>query len=244
MKILIITVAGMSTRFAESLGRTCLKCLYHTRDIRESLLYRMIHQPVVFDKYIIVGGYRFDELCQVIEKDFYDLRHKIILVHNKHYEEYGTGYSLYCGLRIALAMDFDEIVFGEGDLYVDPKTFEKVYSISKNVITSNQEPILAEKAVVFYYDMQNVIHYIYDSSHMALKIDKPFRAIYNSGQIWKFANPKRLRNVFNSLEDKEWYGTNLVFVEKYFQGLECKDYKIIQFKKWKNCNTILDYKSI
>ena len=42
MKVLIITVAGMSTRFSQSVGAPCLKCLYHEGRAKDSLLYRML----------------------------------------------------------------------------------------------------------------------------------------------------------------------------------------------------------
>ena len=34
VKALIVTVAGMSSRFSESLGRECLKCIYYPNDIK------------------------------------------------------------------------------------------------------------------------------------------------------------------------------------------------------------------
>ena len=58
MKVLIITVAGMSTRFSQSVGAPCLKCLYHEGRAKDSLLYRMLHQDGKFDRYVIVGGVR------------------------------------------------------------------------------------------------------------------------------------------------------------------------------------------
>ena len=66
VRILIITVAGMSTRFSQSIGQPCLKCIYYSSDSKESLLYQMLHQPVYFDKYIIVGGYMYDELQKTV----------------------------------------------------------------------------------------------------------------------------------------------------------------------------------
>lgn len=57
MKVLIITVAGMSTRFSESVGYPCLKCLYYKQDMKESLLYRFLYEYPEFDRYIIVGGF-------------------------------------------------------------------------------------------------------------------------------------------------------------------------------------------
>ena len=106
MKILILTVAGMSTRFSESIGEPCLKCVFYRNNIKESLLYRMLHQNVAFDKYVIVGGYMFEQLKITLEKDFTEFQDKIILVRNERYSDFGSGYSLFLGLRAVIDLDF------------------------------------------------------------------------------------------------------------------------------------------
>ena len=73
-------------------------------------------------------------------------------------------------------LDFQEIVFAEGDLYVDSDSFQEVCHAVNNVITYNREPILANKAVAFYYDSEYRIHYIYDTQHSALRIQEPLSA--------------------------------------------------------------------
>ena len=78
MKILILTVAGLSTRFSESIGEPCLKCIFYRNSIKESLLYRMLHQKEAFDKYVIVGGYMFEQLKTTLENDFTEIQDKII----------------------------------------------------------------------------------------------------------------------------------------------------------------------
>lgn len=244
LKILMITVAGISSRFSKSLGRECLKCIYYPSNITESLLYRMIHQKVNFDKYIIVGGFMYDDLEKVIKEEFQEYGDNIILVNNNQYREYGSGYSLYLGLRETMKWQFDEVVFAEGDLFVDKEGFQRIWESSKDVITSNQEEILANKAVAFYYDKNYKIHYIYDTGHKAFEIKEPFLGIFNSGQIWKFVQPDRLRTIYKSISEEEWQGTNLVLIQKYFQDLKREEYHIIPFKKWVNCNTIEDFNRI
>lgn len=118
MKILLLTVAGMSSRFSRSLKKECLKCIYYENSIEESLLYRMLHQQLYFDRILIVGGYRFQELQTVIHNDFSDFSDRLTLLYNEKYSSYGSGYSLYIGLKSILNIDFDELIFAEGDLYV------------------------------------------------------------------------------------------------------------------------------
>ena len=234
MRILIVTVAGLSSRFGQSIGRPCIKCLYHNGSIKESLLYRLLSHEVSFDKYIIVGGYKFAELKENVETSFAEFREKAVFVENKYFEDYGSGYSLYLGLKEALRQAPEELIFAEGDLYVDSESYIKVCNASKNVITYNSEPILADKAVAFYYDRKNRVHYLYDTGHKELVIPEPFMSIYNSGQIWKFADLSLVNRIYESICDREWKGTNLEAVEKYFQKVPKEALEMIGFHMWIN----------
>jgi len=242
MKALLLTVAGLSSRFEKSLGRPCLKCIYYEQSFAESLLYRMLCQKADFDRIILVGGYRFDELQATVARHFPGLSDRIALVKNEHYADLGTGYSLYLGLQAAIAHNTEEIVFAEGDLWVDSDSFGRVCRSSLDVVTSNTEPILAEKSVAFYYDSMGRIHYIYDAMHQALRIDEPFTSIFNSGQVWKFSHAGRVKQICRTMRPADWQGTNLVFIQKYFQGLLPDEYENIRFRRWINCNTIEDFR--
>lgn len=244
MKILLVAAAGLSSRFSQSLGETCLKCIYHSGSAEETLLYQMLHLDAGFDKYIIVGGFMYEQLKTFLKQKCPDIYDRIILVKNEKYVEYGSGYSLYKGLQEIVKWEFDEVVFAEGDLYVDKATFLDIIGSPKDIITCNQEAISAEKAVAFYFDKEYRIHYVYDTLHSMLNIGEPFRSIYNSGQVWKFRHPDLLRNIYANMEEYELQGTNLLFIQKYFQSLKPDEYDIVQFRKWINCNTIVDYEKI
>ena len=244
MKVLIITVAGMSTRFSQSVGAPCLKCLYHEGRAKDSLLYRMLHQDGKFDRYVIVGGFMYGELETAVREQFGKFMDRILLVKNDHYADYGSGYSLYLALEKIKDMDVSQVVFAEGDLYVDRESFRKVCDSPVSVITCNQEPILANKAVAFYFDRDHRVHYIYDTEHSALEIGEPFLGIFNSGQIWKFADPARLKEITETAGDRERKGTNLELIQRYFGDLPREQYEIITIQKWINCNTVSDYRKI
>lgn len=244
MRVLIITVAGMSSRFSESLGKPVIKCLYNNDSIKNSLLYMLLKQSETVDKFIIVGGYRYAELEYVIKNEFSEFADRIVLLENENYQSYGSGYSLYVGLKYAIDINADEIVFAEGDLFIDSDIYRSVCNASKSVITVNHDPILANKAVVLYLDETMKVHYLYDTNHNTLCIDKPFRAVYNSGQIWKFSDSMIVKNLFREISEEEWSGTNLVFVERYFQAAGSSNYEILTFNRWINCNTVDDYNRI
>lgn len=242
MKVLLITVAGMSTRFSESIGDTCLKCIYHENDRKESLLYQLLSCYSGFDKYVIVGGFRYEELCIEIQAHYKEFTNKIVLVENKEYASYGSGFSLYIGLKRAMEFNPSEIVFAEGDLYFDKETFSRIAESENPVLTMTAETINAKKSVVFYFDINYQIHYLYDLSHNALEIREPFVEIGNSGQVWKFINDDKFQRSFMSMSECDWQGTNLVFVQKYFSQFAPDEYEILKFKKWINCNTIADFR--
>ena len=244
MKIMIITVAGVASRFSESIGRPCLKCLYYENDIKESLLYHMLCQNSEVDKYVIVGGFKFEELEEAINQYFGEFNNKIIFVKNEKYTEYGSGYSLYLGLEAIKSLDYEELVFAEGDLWVDDDSFKRIWKAHGNVITCNSGAILASKSVAFYYDFQYHIHYIFDTDHSLLEIKEPFRGIFNSGQIWKFSQRERVLDSISRLTQEEWSQTNLNFVQQYFGDLNQEEYEIIDLRKWVNCNTVDDFRQI
>lgn len=241
MKILIVTVAGLSSRFSQSINCSCLKCIYHEQDIRESLLYRILKGNPQADKFVIVGGFLFEELREIIDSKFGEFQDKIILVKNEKYDLYGSGYSLYMGFLAIKDMEFDEVVFAEGDIWVEEQDYHRIWDCRRDVITCNREPVLASKSVAFYYDRNYHVHYIFDTSHSLLEIDEPFRGIFNSGQIWKFVSRERVLLVMDSLTEEEWSQTNLKYVQGYFGGIDREGYELIEFKRWINCNTVDDF---
>ena len=236
-RVLVITVAGTCSRFNKELQAPVLKCLYSTRDLKDSILFRMIQLGKNFEKIVLVGGYKFDELKEYVNKMF--SLENIDLIYNDHYRDLGSFYSLKLGLEKALQYAPQEIVFSEGDLIFDRESFEKISELPCDIITYSGEPITANKAVVFYLSADNCPHYVYDTSHQLLAINDPFAAIYNSAQVWKFTDITKLRNVLDSLaEVKE--GTNLVLINDYFSGNN--NVYLLGMKKWFNCNTPKDYK--
>ena len=236
-RVLVITVAGTCSRFNKELQAPVLKCLYSTQDLKDSILFRMIQLGKNFEKIVLVGGYKFDELKEYVNKMF--SLENIDLIYNDHYRDLGSFYSLKLGLKKALQYAPQEIVFSEGDLIFDRESFEKISELPCDIITYSGEPITANKAVVFYLSADNCPHYVYDTSHQLLAINEPFAAIYDSAQVWKFTDITKLRNVLDSLaEVKE--GTNLVLINDYFSGNN--NVYLLGMKKWFNCNTPKDYK--
>ncbi len=241
MRILLVTAAGMSSRFAASLGMECLKCIYYKNNFEESMLYRMLHYDQSFDKYLIVGGYRWEELKEAVDTYFPELRSGITLIKNQKYNIYGSGFSLYLGLKEAIKIGFDELVFAEGDLLVDMESFRKVVCAQRDVVTYVRQNICADQSVAFYYDLQEHIHYVYDTSHHAFVIEEPFTGIFHSGQIWKFRDQERMEHVLGSMEEQELQGTNLVMIRNYFCDMPKEQYQMIELQRWVNCNTMDDF---
>lgn len=100
------------------------------------------------------------------------------------------------------------------------------------------------KAVAFYYNIDHKIRYIYDTGHKALEIKEPFLAVYNSGQIWKFSEVNKVKEVFERLASSAWEGTNLVFIEEYFNYVAKDNIAVIKLNNWINCNTVNDFNKV
>lgn len=243
MKSLIITVAGMSSRFNKDTKEDVLKCLYYEDKLENTLLSLQVHKTVdLVDEIIVVGGYKYDDLVAFIRDHMKDVNKKMKVVYNEHYHDYGSGYSLIKGIEV-VSDQTNEIVFIEGDLFFDTESVEMIINSSKDVISVNNEPILSNKAVALYFDAYNHPHYIYDTSHSCLEIHEPFTAIYNSGQMWKFCNPTRVREICQFLTPEQEQGTNLEIVQKYFGAYLKTQLDIVRVNLWYNCNTVADYRA-
>lgn len=243
MKTLIITVAGTATRFNRDTETDTLKCLYYLERPEYSLLYQILDKVPDVDRYIIVGGYLYEQLERFVGQCLSRFQSKIELVYNPYYREYGSGYSLIKGIE-ALGTDTEEVIFVEGDLFFDWDSFSAVLESDRNVVTVNRELILSDKAVVLYLDKTGGVHYLYDTDHRLLFVPEPFKAIYNSAQIWKFVSSGLLFDVVKRLSEKQRRGTNLEIIQGYFGSLSCGEYEILPMEVWHNCNTVDDYNHV
>ena len=243
MKVLIVTVAGISSRFNRDTSRNVLKCLYYEDSPTHSLLYQIMCKALDFERVILVGGYLYDELVMYAEKYLSNLGPQIELVYNAHYKDYRSGYSLIKGVERVPEVA-NEIIFVEGDLYFDNESFSLVKKSLYDVITVNHEFITSEKAVALYVDEIDKVHYIYDTNHSLLSIPSPIKAIYNSGQIWKFTSLSKLNSVISPLSPKQIQGTNLEIIQAYFDNIPVSDLNFIALNTWFNCNTVADYQKV
>ena len=242
MKSLIITVAGISSRFNRDTKNDILKCLYFEGTPDNALLSLQLHKVYDYvDEIIVVGGFKYHELETFIGQYLSDVKNKIKLVYNNHFSDFGSGFSLLKGIE-NVSDEADEIVFIEGDLFFDTESVSRLLTSTKDVITINNEPILSNKAVALYFDADHYPHYIYDTSHSCLEIDEPFTAIYNSGQMWKFMDTTKVKEICLHLTEKQRQGTNLEIIQEYFGNIKDSDLNIIRINLWYNCNTVADYR--
>ena len=250
MKIVIITVAGKSSRFNKDVSEEdkILKCLYYEDNPQDTLIYHMLEKVGYADRIVVVGGYKYDDLVDYINTNIpQNFQDKILTVYNNHFSDLSSGYSLYLGVKESLNnfTDIDEILFVEGDLDIDSESFDKVISSDKNVLTFNYEPIYSNKAVVLYQNEDDEYHYLFNSDHGLLSLDEPFKAIFNSGQTWKFKDMDLLKMANDNFYENLIDDTNLGIIQKYFDLVKNTDeIEIIGLKRWVNCNTRKDYKLI
>lgn len=242
MKIAIVAVAGVSSRFNQGENEVVLKGIYTTTDDKKTLLYSILRKCTGFDKVVLVGGYQYESLKTYIELHREEFPFPIELVYNEHYSDLGTGYTLRVGLDECLREEAcSEITLIEGDLFFDEASFEQVKEAQKSIATYNHKVIYSNKAVIAYVDLQERLKYVFSTSHGAVQIPEEFLAIYNSGQIWKFADMDITRKLVKEFPDEGWEGTNLKFVESYFGEVSADERKMLPLEVWENCNTRSDY---
>ena len=71
MKIVIIGVAGVSSRFNKDIPEEdkILKCLYFEEKPQNTLIYRMLEKVGYADRIIVVGGYKYGDLVDYINNN-------------------------------------------------------------------------------------------------------------------------------------------------------------------------------
>ncbi|MBQ8945536.1 MAG: hypothetical protein IJ058_01870 [Lachnospiraceae bacterium] len=250
MKIAVITIAGVSSRFNEGVPEEEKrhKIIYYEGNREDTLLYHLLEKCGSFDHIVLVGGNRYDEVQDYCDKLPGDMKTRIELVYNEHYADLASGYSLYVGLKAIFETyendSIEEILFVEGDLDIDRDSFDTVVSCKSDVLTYNYEPIYSNKAVVLYRDGTGSYRYAFNSSHGLLRIDEPFSMILNSGQMWKFTDIEKLKVANDIFYSDNKSGTNLCIIQEYIDQQRDDDPRIIGLKRWTNCNTREDYRRI
>lgn len=239
----IVTLAGTSSRFSKSVGRECHKSLFREQPQDGSLLDWQLSllQRTEFARIVLIGGYKFTELDAAVSSKYADW--PITLVRNDHYSDRGSCYSLCLGID-AVPDDSTSVTFLEGDLLFDDNAFAELLSVEDDAITANKSIVDARTSVAFYISRSGRLRYVYDTTHSSLKIDEPFIRIGNSGQVWQFANVKRLKACSLRCGEAEWSGTNLLPIIDYYSTIDAKAIRICSFDKWFNCNTISDYRAM
>ena len=248
MKIAIITIAGISSRFNEGVPESEKrhKIIYYEKDKTNSLLYHLLIKCDFADRIILVAGNRFEEVKAYCSELPDTIKSRTDLVYNAHYADLASGYSLYVGLKEAFDKydGIEQILFVEGDLDIDKESFDEVVNANKNVLTYSYEPIYANKAVVLYKDGEGRYRYAFNSSHGLLKIDECFSVILNSGQMWKFTDSNKLKAANEKFYELEKGGTNLRIIQNYIDMCVSDDFELKGLKRWTNCNTRDDYRKI
>ncbi|MDR2509159.1 MAG: hypothetical protein LBC77_00785 [Spirochaetaceae bacterium] len=239
-KVFISAIAGLSRRF----NKGAAKAVYYEKNPLDTLLYEQCVKARRCDKIIIVGGYQFENVTRYVRKYLTPRFKNITILFNPRFDRYGSGYSLYLALKEAEKDGANEIIFCEGDLFFDSKSFSKVITAKNDALAISAMPIEASKAVVLYEDCRHIYKYIYDTGHKALLIPEPFLAIYNSAQIWKFRDTERLFFLLRSLPESCFTGTNLELINAYFACLHADYVSRVDIQSWINCNTIDDYQQI
>ena len=246
MKVAIVTVAGISSRFNEGIpeNEKILKAIYTETSYKGTLLYHLLKKCSFADQIVVVGGYKFEDLYTYYVENLCESFGNVVFIKNEHFADLSSGYSLYLGIKEAVRLKADEVLFIEGDLDIDGESFDKVVRSEKDVLTYNHEPIYADKAVVLYKNDKEHYQYAFNSNHGMLTINVPFSCMLNSGQLWKFKDIDALSVANEKFYDENKAGTNLVIIQNYIDRRGSDRFDLIGLKRWTNCNTRQDYRKI
>lgn len=238
MRAFVTTVAGQSTRFNQGCADPVLKCLYHTKKTPECILYRLLRQAseAGFDHLIVVGGYRYRDLQCAVEKN---RSPSVELVYNPRWQDSGSMYSLYYGVR-AVA-EASEILFCEGDIITDSDSFRQLASAQKDSFAVAREPIFADRSVSAYQGSDDRLHYLYDTRHGSLTFPPNIKAVFHSAQAWKIRDTGAFTRMNTQLTEEERRGTNLVLLERYFSRFPLDGLDCTVMERWINCNAREDF---
>ena len=244
MRALVITVAGMATRFSASVGTPCVKCVFSEGDDpSDTLLGRLLKQAGGFDYVVVVVGWGADDIRSWLDAYTPEcVAGRVIVVDNPHYSDYGSGWSLYVGLLALKGFGVDSVLFAEGDLYLDKATFAECCDFEGDLVTVSNFPIEAKTSVALYFNADGHPRYVYDTSHGLLEVPEPFSSIHNSGQVWGFGDAGLLFRAAAELGEEAHHGTNLVLVNEYFSRVAPEGVRRLSFATWVNCNTITDWR--
>lgn len=246
MKSVIITIAGVSSRFNMGIPEQekVLKAIYWEDNPEDTLLRHLLMKCTFADRIILVGGYQFDKLKQFVDRNLREEFPNTVLIKNEHYEDLASGYSLYLGIKEAVKAGSSEILFAEGDLDIDRESFVSAAGSKKSVLTYTKEPIYASRAVVLYQDQAGRYKYAFNCDHGMLTINEPFLAVFNSGQVWKFMDIDALKEANDAFFLEEKGGTNLKIIQRYMEAADPREMELLCLERWTNCNTRDDYKTI
>lgn len=238
MRAFITTVAGQSTRFNQGSADPVLKCLYHTEKTPECILYRLLRQAAGegFDRLIVVGGYRYQDLKCAVE-GYHGAC--VELIYNPRWQDSGSMYSLYYGVLAAAGAA--EILFCEGDVITDGNSFGQLASARKNSFAIAREPIFADRSVAAYQGSDGRLHYLYDTNHGTLTFPPNVKAIFHSAQAWKIQDTETFMRLNGQLTEAERRGTNLILIERYFKEFLMDELEPVVMEHWINCNAREDF---
>ena len=77
--------------------------------------------------------------------------------------------------------------------------------------------------VAAYQNENDEYHYLFNSDHGLLSLEESFKAIFNSGQTWKFNDMKLLKIANDNFYENIVEDTNLGIIQKYFDLIENKE---------------------
>ena len=247
MKDVVITCAGGSTRFSNSVNCPAHKSIYKADGQTKCLLEWQIDTALSSEnvnKIIIVVGFQNTQVEDFI-KSKYPNNERIITVNNEQWNTTGSNLSMCLGLLACKNTKADSILCVEGDLYASNfKVLIECPSTSDFRSTTN-----GHSTIYSNVDVLGIISktssgfrtsFEYSTDHSEFKSINFYNAvtIFPSGQMWEIATKKIDFDKVTKCAEMFPSKTNLEILQ-HFSSSKSPMYPF-ELKDWVNCNTITE----
>lgn len=247
MKNVVITCAGGSTRFSNSVNAPVHKSIYKAKDQVRCLLEWQIDTALSsknVNKIIVVVGFQNTQVEDFV-KSTYGNDERIVIVNNELWSTTGSNLSMCLGLLACKNTKADSILCVEGDLYasnfrdlIDTPSTTSFLSTTNghSTIDSNVDVlgIISKTSTGFQTSFE------YSTNHSVFENINFYNAVtlFPSGQMWELATEKINFDIVAKSAEIFPNKTNL----EVLQHFSYSELPMIPFilTDWINCNTITE----
>lgn len=247
MKDIVITCAGGSTRFSNSVNAQAHKSIYKADGQVRCLLEWQIDTALSSEnvnKIIVVVGFLHTQVEEFI-KSKYPNNDRIVIVDNKQWSSTGSNLSMCLGLLACKDTKAHSILCVEGDLYASNfKELIEAKSTGSFCATTNGHSTIDSNVDVLGIVSKTSVgfqtSFEYSRNHSAFDYIYFYDVVtlFPSGQMWEIATPNIDFDKVAKSAELFPNETNLEILQHF--SFRRSPMAPFELKDWINCNTITE----